>query len=179
VYQVRESDDDLWATVSLPMAVTSAEGQQVEYLVLDTDGALAEPAVESYLKRLQEERDAEGAALGRAAGADNAKAEGPDSSGGAVEGEDAWALEPTLLKRMAAVRDAERGVIVQVGCRGVCSRGRRAVADACCASWVAWRGQRCVMRLHICWQVSAAALGLGHSAGARPGPLIRQPRPSC
>lgn len=29
-------------------------------------------------------------------------------------GGDAWALDPTLLKRMAAVRDAERGLIVQV-----------------------------------------------------------------
>lgn len=35
----------------------------MEYLVLDTDGALAEPAVEAYLGQLQGERDAEAAAL--------------------------------------------------------------------------------------------------------------------
>lgn len=98
---MQESEDDLWASIALPVTMNSAEGQQVEYLVLDTDGMLVEPAVETYLQRLQQERDSEAAAL---QGAEE-RGEGAD---------DAWALDPTLLKRMAAVRDAERGQIVQV-----------------------------------------------------------------
>jgi hypothetical protein len=81
----------------------------VEYLVLDTNAELAEPAVESYLRRLQGERDGEAAAL-----ADAAK----DAAQGGG-GEDEWALDPTLLRRMAAVRDAERGLIVQVRPLGI------------------------------------------------------------
>ncbi|GBF90116.1 hypothetical protein Rsub_03249 [Raphidocelis subcapitata] len=99
VYEVAESGDDVWASIQLPVTMSSAEGQQVEYLVLDTDGALAEPAVESYMQRLQAERGAEAAA----------EAEAGRGGGGG----DGWALDPTLLKRMAAVRDAERGLIVQ------------------------------------------------------------------
>jgi hypothetical protein len=107
VYEVVESSDDIWATVALPVAMSSSEGQQVEYLVLDTDGALAAPAVESYLQQLQRERDAEEAMLQGARG-DAAAAGGGDAGGGD------WAMDPTLLKRMAIVRDAERGLIVQV-----------------------------------------------------------------
>ena len=106
VYEVKESEDDLWAAIALPVTMSSAEGQQVEYLVLDTDGALAEPAIESYLGQLQAERSAEAAAL------EGAKSEAAARGGG---GGDDWALDPTLLKRMATVRDAERGLIVQVG----------------------------------------------------------------
>jgi hypothetical protein len=97
VYEVVESSDDSWANVALPVTMSSAEGQQVEYLVLDTDGALAEPAIEAYLGRLQAERDAE-AATERAAIEDSKK-----------EG----LFDETLLKRIAAVRDGERGLIVQ------------------------------------------------------------------
>ena len=106
-----ESGDDLWASIQLPVAMSSPEGQQVEYLVLDTDGALAEPAVESYLQRLQGERRAEAVA----------EAEAGRSGGD-------WALDPTLLKRMAAVRDAERGLIVQVR---VCAVGPGAGLGLC------------------------------------------------
>jgi len=108
VYEVQESDDDVWATVALPVVMSSAEGQQVEYLVLDTDGSLAEPAVESYLQQLQGERDTEAKAL---QGAKDEASAARKAGGG---GDDDWALDPTLLKRMAAVRDAERGLIVQV-----------------------------------------------------------------
>lgn len=81
--------------------------------MLDTDAALAEPAVESYLRVLQEERDKEAAALA------GARDGGVGSGGG-----DSWALDPTLLRRMAAVRDAERGLIVQV-------RQRRCLVCVC------------------------------------------------
>lgn len=119
VYEVRESDDDVWASIALPVTMSSAEGQQVEYLVLDTDGSLAEPAVESYLAALQKERGDEDAALKRAS--DDAA----DAKAAAGGGGDDWAMDPTLLKRMAVVRDAERGLIVQVGgCMGAWVGGR-------------------------------------------------------
>ena len=41
--------------------------------------------------------------------------------GGGAGGNDVWAMDPALLRRMAAVRDAERGTIVQVRLRvGIC-----------------------------------------------------------
>jgi hypothetical protein len=115
VYEVRESGDDVWAAIALPVAMASAEGQQVEYLVLDTDGALAEAAVEGYLRRLQAERDGEAAADARAlGGGGGGGVEGGAGGGGEGGAADAWAPDATLLRRMALVRDAERGQIVQV-----------------------------------------------------------------
>jgi hypothetical protein len=109
VYEVAESEDDVWASIALPVRMASEEGQQVEYLVLDTDGALAEPAVEAYLGALAEERRGEAAAE-----ASSAREARGSRGGGGGGGGDEWALDPLLLRRMAAVRDAERGLIVQV-----------------------------------------------------------------
>lgn len=109
---------------------------QVEYLVLDTNAELAEPAVESYLRRLQGERDSEAAALA------NAAKDAKQGSGG----EDEWALDPTLLRRMAAVRDAERGLIVQVG--GRLGSGVRGESHA--RGWQRWQGVVLVGILDSC-----------------------------
>lgn len=124
---------------------TRGTPHQVEYLVLDTAADLAEPAVESYLRRLQGERDAEAAAM-----ADAAK----DAK---QRGEDDWALDPTLLRRMAAVRDAERGLIVQARQRQGKGGGVRASG-----AWVCSRSH------------ASAVGGSNHTATSMPLPRMQE-----
>lgn len=120
-----------------------AAGSQLAYILSSGEGndrVLFDPAVKTYLTELQQERDMEAAmeaeatadaaaeaAAAAAAAADAAaeaaaaadggqEASSSDSSGETVAAEDTWD-DAALMKRIRAVREAERGQVRSTVCQ--------------------------------------------------------------
>ncbi|WIA35179.1 hypothetical protein OEZ86_003645 [Tetradesmus obliquus] len=113
--------DEVKVEFDLAVPLSSPQGSQLAYILSNGEGSellMFEPAVKTYLTELQQERDAEAAmeaeaaadAAAEAAAAAAAASESGEGQG-AVDASSTWD-DAELMRRIRAVREAERGQVV-------------------------------------------------------------------